>query len=428
MLGSAARIAALKQLRIHTCKVLDPDIPDALAAALSRLPSSLQHLGIFKLQTYRFGESVQLPTGFLEQLQQLTCLQLAGADFVGPDQASPALQSLQLMTQLVDLRISVESRTHRIDVSMLPGASRLTCLVLSNLEFDRAALSGKTQLQHLHLERCDLPDSVSYGAVGAYQMLSQLSHLQQLTYLSLKGSLNGGWRSEGDSNQRKLFADPPAAAFSVLTACSRLHHLDLANCALLEGAWQHLFPAGRHLLHLQSLGLYSTGHSVRQGSAAPDTSLLPSCCPGLQCLDMMSVRYSPELLAPLQGLSGLHTLRLDVSRAELPAAEGLHAVSQLTGLKELDLHASSMSLHDAEGLLLQLTQMQRLTKLTYYGPTELHVPGCHGTAASAMRWFSLMAEVGGTLCIHTIAAQGLQLMSRQLHTECTKQQEQSPGS
>jgi hypothetical protein len=140
--------------------VLDPDIPDALAAALFRLPSSLQHLGIFKLQTCRFGESVQLPTGFLEQLQQLTYLQLAGADFVGPDEASladtPAVQSLQLMMQLVDLRISVESRTHRIDVSMLPGASRLTCPVLSNLEFDRAALSGKTQLQHLQLERCDL--------------------------------------------------------------------------------------------------------------------------------------------------------------------------------------------------------------------------------------------------------------------------------
>jgi hypothetical protein len=45
-----------------------------------------------------------------------------------------------------------------------------------------------------------------------------------------------------------------------------------------------------------------------QYGEAPEGSRLISCCPGLQSLDMRDVPYSAELLASLQGLSGLHTL------------------------------------------------------------------------------------------------------------------------
>ena len=44
-------------------------------------------------------------------------------------------------------------------------------------------------------------------------------------------------------------------------------------------------------------------------------------------------QYGIELLAPLQGLSGLHTLRLN---AEVPTEAELQAVCQLTGLRELE--------------------------------------------------------------------------------------------
>jgi hypothetical protein len=45
------------------------------------------------------------------------------------------------------------------------------------------------------------------------------------------------------------------------------------------------------------------------GSAAvPDTSALVSCCPGLQSLKVLSIPCSTAQLAPLQQLTGLHTL------------------------------------------------------------------------------------------------------------------------
>jgi hypothetical protein len=67
-------------------------------------------------------------------------------------------------------------------------------------------------------------------------------------------------------------------------------------------------------------------------------------------------------LAPLQGLSGLHTLHLSPSGVESVAT--LHLVCQLTGLRELTLQCNSA----AEGLQLQqLTALKQLTLLFYSG-------------------------------------------------------------
>jgi hypothetical protein len=97
-----------------------------------------------------------------------------------------------------------------------------------------------------------------------------------------------------------------------------------------------------------------------QHMASSLAKALVSCCPSLHYLDMRELRVSTELLAPLQGLSGLHVLHLSDSGN---LGQDWSAVRQLTGLRELYLTAP----HSAEGLLLQLTQLKKLTSLTFTG-------------------------------------------------------------
>jgi hypothetical protein len=180
-------------------------------------------------------------------------------------------------------------------------------------------------------------------------MLSHLPHLQQLTLLDLACSV-------------AVFQDSnlPAAAFSALTASSKLQHLNVNYCRLPRGAWQHMFPAGRQLPHLQSLAIAGvTEAEGGESAAAPEGTRLVSCCPGLRSLNMQYLRCSTELLSPLQRLSWLHVLQLG---SYMAGWEGMEAVSQLTGLQKLTLRASGA----AEGLLLKLTELKHVTLLDFY--------------------------------------------------------------
>lgn len=105
-------------------------------------------------------------------------------------------------------------------------------------------------------------------------------------------------------------------------------------------------------------------------TTAPEGSHLVSCCPGLQSLDMEYLLYTAEVLAPLQGLSELHTLRLGSQKRNW---EGLQLGAQL---RELYFFAPS----GPEGLWLQLTGLTQLTSLTFWGPTSA-------------RWLMLTSEV-----------------------------------
>jgi hypothetical protein len=161
--------------------------------------------------------------------------------------------------------------------------------------------------------------------------------------------------------------NPPAATYAAVTASSKVQHLSITECRLPAGVWQHLFPAGRQLLHLTSLDI-----SAIDATAAPEGSRLVSCCPNLQSLNICYLQYPAKQLTQLQGLSGLHTLHLltgtgreladDVSA---DTGETLQAVCQLTGLRELGL-----MVNDAPTAMLvtQLQQLQRLPHLTvlYY--------------------------------------------------------------
>jgi hypothetical protein len=321
----------LKQLRLYDCKLLDGE--EGLAAALALLPG-LQHLLICNVNVAQ-----RFPTAALSALHQLTHLELDGAEVSGPDEGAPALQPLRALTALARLRLSLRQPT-AINSSMLSGAQHLTRLELTDSVFlELGALAALTQLQHLQLYNRE-------GRAMAAQLLSQLPALQQLTYLQCMCDICEG-------------TYPHAAAFSALTASSKLQHLNVANNRLPAGVWQHVFPDGRQLPQLTSVRI---AYVTQLGSwdtpaPAPEGTRLVSCCPALQCLDMWQLQYIAERLTPLAGLSGLHTLRLH----SYIRKDGLEAVCQLTGLRELTLGAPGT----AEGLLLQLAQLKQLTRLDY---------------------------------------------------------------
>jgi hypothetical protein len=134
------------------------------------------------------------------------------------------------------------------------------------------ALAGLTKLQHLNFDSCEWSGPAEDEGTG--NPMPDLRQLTQLTYLRLCNSLSAYQAS-----------NIPAAAYSALTASSKLQHLDISECVLPAGVWQHLFPAGRQLPHLTSLDIDGVeqphGVNSRQPLAGPEGSLLASCCPRL---------------------------------------------------------------------------------------------------------------------------------------------------
>jgi hypothetical protein len=127
-----------------------------------------------------------------------------------------------------------------------------------------------------------------------------------------------------------------------------------------------MFPAGRQLPHLQELNIAIDEEVPHNGDPfpIPDCIRLVSCCPGLQHLNMEQLEYSNELLALLQGLMSLSTLKLGHHHPDSEGEELLGPVCQLTGLRELRMLCPAHA-----GLLLQLTQLRQLTRLECAGVT-----------------------------------------------------------
>jgi hypothetical protein len=128
VLGGLA-VAALKELSIKGCKVVDDHY--SLTEAFEQLPTSLEQLSI---DTVCASTSRSLPTTFLQQLQQLTYLEIAGVSVHGRGKGSHAWQPLQDLTRLVDLRINCAngkmSGAELVTTSMLSSMQRLTRLEL----------------------------------------------------------------------------------------------------------------------------------------------------------------------------------------------------------------------------------------------------------------------------------------------------------
>jgi hypothetical protein len=329
----SAGIGSLKQLRLESCELVDPKPGEALA----HLPTSLENLCIKDLTIYNGICYAQLPTDELKRLQQLTYLELRRVQLWRDGQTSIDLQPLQALTRLADLRLVLSPDIGT--VGMLSGMSSLTHLEWANCKMDPAVLAGKTQVQHL--DTCTWPLS----GEGVAQLLSNLQQLQQLTYISLWNSLGTG------------YAHPPGAAYSVLTASSQLQHLEISRCTLPAAAWQHIFPSGKQLPQLQHLDISSVSSARLEGSR------LVSCCPGLQSLCIRGLQKSAGLLAPLQGLSGLHTLHFNGFDEE-----NLGALCRLTQLRHLSVGSPAPSLASVPAVLqlVQLTQLQQLTALEFW--------------------------------------------------------------
>jgi hypothetical protein len=276
-------------------------------------------------------------------------------------------QHLQELTALQDLRLS-SVQPHAVQASVLSGLLLLTRLEVMSPRaitedsydpstFEPGVLDGKTQLQHLKLSDW----SIAGGSAGISQLLCYLQQLKQLTCLDLEGGLYG----EGPF--------PPAAAYSALTASSKLQRLCLVYITVPADVWQHVFPSdGKQLPNLRSLVIMNIKLASGADATAPKASSLVSRCPRLQSLHIRNVCTSAELLAPLTGLSSLSDLELcagvtpdplnpDPRWAPYAGLEGLEVVCQLTQLRRLTVHDISLDVQ----LLPQLTQLQQLTHLEY---------------------------------------------------------------
>jgi hypothetical protein len=367
----------LKQLQLGvSCTLLDEK--DGLAAALHGLPA-LEHLRV-SVSNQRIAMHV------LQALHQPTYLHLYCRYGGACETGGTFLQPLQELTSLRHLRVGGHFN-HRFTADMLSALCSLTHLELTQATLDPAALAGKKQLQHLQLPYC----CMAGGVAGVTQLLSQLQLLTQLTHLDLSGCVR---------DHQVEVGSPPAAAFSALTASSKLQHLSIYGCTLPAGGWQHVFPAGRQLQVLQSLVLDSvtvgestTGMGPNGGRTAGTAGIggsLVSCCPGLQAAQMRYMQCSKELLGALQGLSRLTMLWMGDVVGVSNGQEVHEPLCRLTGLRDLQL-----TVHCRPQGLLLLTRLKQLTRFANLDPTT----GCTFISIKVrIPYASYEAHVGGMLC------------------------------
>ena len=102
-------------------------------------------------------------------------------------------------------------------------------------------------------------------------------------------------------------------------------------------------------------------HDTSALGAAEGSSLIRSC-PNLQSLDMWEVWYTVHLLASLQQLCSLRTLRLsaDLGRG-VTQGEACQLLGKLTGLRQLAMGSFNIE----PEVLLPLAQLRHLTALEY---------------------------------------------------------------
>lgn len=232
-----------------------------------------------------------------------------------------ALQPLTALTLLAELRLAACAPT-AIHSSSLSGSRQLTRLEVSGgfgfvFVIEPGTLATLTQLQHLGLALEGIDSSVGPAdgaATGVGQLLTQMQHLQQLTHIKL---------------QLPKESTPPAAAFSALTASSKLQFLSIARLGMPAGVWQHVFPAGWQLPHLQHLDIAHVTDDAGYPVSAPEGSRLVSCCPGLQFLDMRSLQYSAEGLAPLQVSLG----ECVGQQVQLPLPSSIHVIAWIMTIR-----------------------------------------------------------------------------------------------
>lgn len=350
---------ALTDLRLECCRLLDRG--SGLVSALRQLPQ-LQQLTLAGLHhptenPYRRGDAVALTAPMLQEVQGLT--RLALTDFALPDPS--ALDSLSQLTALKSVHLS-NIPGMQITDQVLPAAMQLTALRLSfsrrstlggpgpvSLPGLDTALAGQSQLQQLAV--LNLPKPAADAAAATDAFLAAVGRMTQLTMLDLEHSLQA--------------QAPTAAAYSALTASSKLQSLSLRHVKCPPGALQHLLPEGRQLPHLQELLLL---HSDVAPTTVADISRIVSSCTALTKLStnpsfqaVPSAEDLDMLLPPLLGLTRLRSLCIrGVGEA------GVDALAQFPALRTLALDYDPFAL-DYNAADEQLLQFTKLSQLTYLG-------------------------------------------------------------
>jgi hypothetical protein len=161
-------LTGLKKLCLKDFDVVAPrDLRDeGWLASLSQLPTGLEHLSINgDIRCVGYDPlPLVFSTSVLQRLQQLTYLELVWMVLAGPDQGSPALQPLQALTRLADLRLYPYSEDEPVTCKTLSSKCCQTCLQLTGCAIEPGVIAGKTALQHLHLPECR-PFGGAAGAV-----------------------------------------------------------------------------------------------------------------------------------------------------------------------------------------------------------------------------------------------------------------------
>lgn len=134
---------------------------ERLAAALQQLPE-LEHLSLDGIRDGDCGDTGHdfafsfTSTDMLREQQRLTHLELSCVWLPDPGPTSFALQGLQCLTSLLDLRLTEilgeddSSLWARVDTGVLASYRHLTRLDLMGcLVCEPGVLAGKAQLQHL---------------------------------------------------------------------------------------------------------------------------------------------------------------------------------------------------------------------------------------------------------------------------------------
>jgi hypothetical protein len=344
MRGVLESLAALTQLQLLEFCLLDAD---GLAGALQQLPQ-LQHLKVVnmrrKVNSKYHKELFALNSEVLQQLQGLTYLELEGCDLSLP---APLAEPQPQLSNLQSLRLrEFRPSDYEGDATscLLAGMQHLTLLELHPSQegglpalLPAGVLTSRLQLQHLDLS------NYFVRAIAGSDFLYDLEQLTQLTHLRL--------------NRTLCNVDVPAAAYAALTASSNLQLLHAPWCKMPPGAWQHVLPFGRQLLHLQELQLSGCAEM-----GVFDAASLVSCCPSLQRLDLPPLHGSPVgVLASLHRLTDLQTLTVPGQCMDDAAVK---ALTRLTGLQELSMESKGTNGVTAAGLL-PLTSLRQLHSLRF---------------------------------------------------------------
>lgn len=154
-------------------------------------------------------------------------------------------------------------------------------------------------------------------------------------------------------------------AYSALTASSNLVYFRMVVTSFPTGVWPYIFPCAHKLPHLTQLRVVELdvgdGLVVSLRWGASDLSSLVNCCPGLCCIDTLSLQpgLHVSVLHKLTALTRVHVWLYADNVATVDASvRGLAAVTQLQVLRMTtdvpDITVAS---------LLPLTNLTALTKL-----------------------------------------------------------------